>query len=191
MLAANCGETERHVPHEVDVEVRAELEEELVHLPQVGGVPVGVEQREARPGLAHVHGHHLRAALGGQPARLHAAAPRHGHPAELHHLGVRRRRFRRRRRLHPVRRRGRREEREPRRHRRRHGAHRELEPAPAPELGASRGSGRRRWWDSRRRCARRGAAWRARFFSGGFRGSCRRDRRGKGKRSGAAGGVVC
>ena len=180
MLAAKRGETGRNVPHEVDVEVRAELDEELVHLPQVGGVPVGVEQREARPGLAHVHGHHLRAALGGQPARLHAAAPRHGHPTELHHLGVRRRGRRRRRRLHPVRRRGGREEREPRRHRRRHGAHREPRDRARSEQGSGRVAEEMR------------AAWRELgFLVEAFAEAAAATGGERGKRSGAAGGVVC
>jgi hypothetical protein len=130
--------------------VGAELDEELVHLAEVGGVAVGVEQRELGPRLAHVHRDHLRAPLRPQPPRLHVNPPRDAR--ELHHratalllprwrrLGCgrgRRRRLgcgrgrrlgcgrgrKRRRLLEPVRRRARREKGKARRDRRGDGAH--------------------------------------------------------------------
>jgi hypothetical protein len=120
------------VPYEVDVEVDTELHEELVHLAEVGGVAVGVEQREPGGALPHVHGDHLRAPLRPQPPRFHVGPPRHA--TELHHLAAalvpfrlrRSRSLARRRgrgRLHPVRRRARREEGEAGCDRRGDGAH--------------------------------------------------------------------
>jgi hypothetical protein len=125
------------VPHEVDIEVGAELDEELVHLAEVGGVAVGVEQRELGPGLAHVHRDHLGAPLRPQPPRLHVGPPRDALELDHHRAAAlllarqlgggrgrgRRRRRRQRRQLHPVRRRARREEGEARRDRRGDGAH--------------------------------------------------------------------
>jgi hypothetical protein len=132
------------VPHEVDFEVRAQLDEELVHLAEVGGVAVGVEHRELGGAMAHVHGDHLRAPLRPHPPRLDVAPPRHAR--ELHHLAaahvplLRRRSTIARRlgrgRLHPVRRRVWREEGEAGGDRRGDGAH--LGLGFAPQMAAVR-----------------------------------------------------
>ena len=101
----------------------AELEEEPEHLPEVRGVAVGVEQREARGGVAPEGRDDARAGPGGQRAHLDARVRRHPrHPQQPGAvMGG----------LDAVRRRLRREEGQPRRHRRRDVAHSTLPPAPA------------------------------------------------------------
>lgn len=110
------------------MEAGAELDEELVHLPDVGGVAVGVEHGEPRLGAPHVHGDDLRAPPRPHPPRLHTFPPRD--PRQRHPPRRRRRRRSsrpRRWRLllvgHAVRRRVGREKRELRGHRGRHPAH--------------------------------------------------------------------
>lgn len=98
----------------------AELDEDPIHLAEVGGVAVGEEKGEAGPGVPHVHGDDLRAPPRPHPPRLHAHAPphaRHRHPPRCHLTRRRILRRRRRRRWlvllvdHAVRRRVGREER--------------------------------------------------------------------------------
>lgn len=93
----------------------AEANEELVHLTQVGRIPMGVKHGELRVRVPDVQGHDLAPASRTQPpdldtlVRPHAG---HGQPPRrlvLHHQLVRRRVGR--------------EEGEPRRHRRLHPAH--------------------------------------------------------------------
>ena len=108
--------------------MRAELEEEAEHLAEVGGVAMGVEQREPRGGVAPEGGDDARAGPGGQRAHLDAGVrrhPRHPQQGAGAVLG-----------LDAVRRRLRREEGQPRRHRRRDVAHSTLPPA-APAAWAS------------------------------------------------------
>lgn len=88
--------------------MRAELEEEVEHLADVGGVSVGVEEGEAGVGLPPEGGHHPVPYLGLQLVHLNVPVRREPQQAELplpialpEHL---------------VRRRLRREEREPRSH---------------------------------------------------------------------------
>lgn len=61
-------------PHDVDTEVGAELDEELVHLAEVGGVAVGVEEGGGGEGVADVEGDDVVAAAGGEAEHLHEAA---------------------------------------------------------------------------------------------------------------------
>ena len=104
----------------------AELEEEPEHLPEVRGVAVGVEQREARRGVAPEGRDDARAGPGGQRAHLDARVRRHPrHPQQPAGAGAVLGG------LDAVRRRLRREEGQPRRHRRRDVAHSTLPPAPA------------------------------------------------------------
>jgi hypothetical protein len=111
-------------PHDVDAQVRAELEEEAEHLAEVGGVSVGVEQREARGRVAPEGGDDARAGPGGERAHLDAGVRRE--PRHLQQPGV----VLSGRDL--VRRRLRGEEGQPRRHRRRDVAH----STPPPGLAA-------------------------------------------------------
>jgi hypothetical protein len=112
--------------------VRAELEEEAEHLAEVGGVAVGVEQREPRRGVAPEGGDDARAGPGGQRAHLDARVRRHPrHPQQRAGASTVLVRG-----LDAVRRRLRREEGQPRRHRRRDVAHSTLPPA-APAAWAS------------------------------------------------------
>ena len=107
--------SEREGPHDVDAEVGAQLGEEAEHLPEVCGVAVGVEQREARGGVAPEGGDDARAGPGGQRVHVDGRVgeqPRHPQRAALA-----------RGRQHLVRRRLRREEGQLRRHRRRHVPH--------------------------------------------------------------------
>lgn len=103
------------VRKEVYAEVDAELEEELVHLAEVGSVSVGVEERGARHGIPDVHGNDLSSSACGEAEHLHvltvgeAAQPQHPRRGVRHHL---------------IRRRRRRKEGQLRGHRRRHAAHR-------------------------------------------------------------------
>jgi hypothetical protein len=48
-----------HLPEEIDTEAAAELDEEPVHLAEVGGVAVGVEHGGGGPRVAHVDPHDL------------------------------------------------------------------------------------------------------------------------------------
>jgi|UniRef100_A0A804NEY3 hypothetical protein len=70
----NLAEVARaeHLPEEVDAEAAAELDEEAVHLAEVGGVAVGVEQRGGGPRVAHVHPHDLVPAAGPEAHHLRA-----------------------------------------------------------------------------------------------------------------------
>lgn len=49
------------VPHEIDAEVDAQFNEELVHLAQIGGVSVRVEQSRGGHGVPNVDGDYLGA----------------------------------------------------------------------------------------------------------------------------------
>jgi len=49
-------------PHEVNAQVDAELDEELVHLAEIGGVAVRVEEGGGGHGVANVESNYLRAA---------------------------------------------------------------------------------------------------------------------------------
>ena len=95
------------LPHEIDAQVDAQFDEELVHLAEIGGVAVGVEQRGGGHGVADVDGHDLRAPPRRELQDLHVLAvgerAQQQQPGPLvgHQL---------------VRRRARREERELRRH---------------------------------------------------------------------------
>ena len=51
-----------HLPEEIDTEASAELDEEPVHLAEVGGVAVGVEHGGGGRRVAHVDAHDLVAA---------------------------------------------------------------------------------------------------------------------------------
>lgn len=71
----------------------AELDEDAVHLAEVGGVAVGEEEGEASPGVPHVDGDDVGAPPRAHPPRLHAHAPphaRHRHPPRCCHLVARR-----------------------------------------------------------------------------------------------------
>ena len=92
----------------------AELDEELVHLAEIGGVAVGVEEGGCGHGVADVEGDDLGATAGREPEHLHVLAV--GEAAERDHPGLRLRH-------HLVRRRRRREESQLRCHRGRHSSH--------------------------------------------------------------------
>lgn len=53
---------EKHIPHEIDFEVDAELNEELIHLTQIGGIAMGVKKGGGGHGIANVDGHDFCAA---------------------------------------------------------------------------------------------------------------------------------
>lgn len=80
------------VRKEVYAEVDAELEEELVHLAEVGSVAVGVEERGVRHGIPDVQGNDLTASACGEAEHLHvltvgeAAQPQHLRRGFRHHL---------------------------------------------------------------------------------------------------------
>lgn len=124
----------------------AELDEDPVHLAEVGGVAVGEEDGEAGAGVPDVHGDDLRAPPRPHPPRLHAHAPphaRHHHPPGCH-LTRRRILHRRRRWLvllvgHAVRRRVGREERHLGGHGRSHSTH--IQPKLRPPAAAAAASG--------------------------------------------------
>lgn len=109
-------ERERQVPlpHEINLEMDAKLDEELIHLSQIGGVSMGVEERRGCHRVPHVHGHDLRASSGLKLEDFHVLTVgergQKQQPREL--VGD-----------HLVRRRTWREEGELRRHRRRHSSH--------------------------------------------------------------------
>lgn len=48
------------LPHEINTQVDAQLDEELVHLAQIGGVAVRVEESGGGHGVPNVDGHNLR-----------------------------------------------------------------------------------------------------------------------------------
>ena len=64
------------LPHEIDAQVDAQFDEELVHLAEIGGVAVGVEQRGGGHGVADVDGHDLRAPPRRQPQNVDVLAVR-------------------------------------------------------------------------------------------------------------------
>ena len=148
----------KHLPHEVDVEACAELDEDFVHIAEVGSVAMGEEHGEAGPGATHVHRDDLRAPPRPHPPCLHAHTPphaRHHHPPRSHLARILRRRrrrgirplsgTRRRRRFlllvdHAVRRRVRREERHLGGHRGSNPAH--LQPQASGRSGIRVFSGR-------------------------------------------------
>lgn len=61
-------------PHEIDAEAGAELDEEIEHLADVGGVAVGVQQGGGRPGVPDVDGDDLVPALCSEAEDVDVAA---------------------------------------------------------------------------------------------------------------------
>ena len=143
----------------------AELEEEAEHLAEVGGVAVGVEQREPRGGVAPEGGDDARAGPGGQRAHLDARVRRHPrHPQQGAGAVLD---------LDAVRRRLRREEGQPRRHRRRDVSHSTLPPAaPAAWASSHDGGARLAGWLAAAATAYSGRG-RARAGGGGARSAGR------------------
>ena len=64
------------LPHEINTQVDAELDEELVHLAEIGGVAVGVEEGGGGQWVPNVHAHYLRAAARGDSQNFHVLAVR-------------------------------------------------------------------------------------------------------------------
>lgn len=56
--------SEIRVPHEIDAEVDAQLNEELVHLTQIGGIAVRVEKSRGGHRVSNVDGDYLGAPTG-------------------------------------------------------------------------------------------------------------------------------
>lgn len=69
-------------PDEIDAKMDAELDEEIEHLADVGGVPVRVEQRGGRPGVTQVHRHDLVAPPRWEAEDVHVVAPRRRDPRD-------------------------------------------------------------------------------------------------------------
>jgi len=89
-------ERRKNPPHEVNAQVDAELDEELVHLAEIGGVAVRVEEGRGGHWVVNVERHYLRAALRRKLQDFHVLAVRERREEEQtcevvrHHL-VRRR----------------------------------------------------------------------------------------------------
>lgn len=65
-----------HIPDEINAQVDAELDEELVHLAKIGGVAVRVENSGSCHGVANVHAHYLGAAARRKLQNFHVLAMR-------------------------------------------------------------------------------------------------------------------
>lgn len=68
----------RYIPHEINPQMDAEFDEKLVHLANISGISMGVEEGGGGHRMPDVNGHGLCAAAGGQPENVDVLAVRKG-----------------------------------------------------------------------------------------------------------------